>query len=355
MRPKEQIKNEIEQAIGPISGESRLKLALEAARMGTWERNLLTGEDLWTERQEALFGFAPGTFDATHQSFLDLILPEDRPAVEEAARRALEGQGRYESEYRIRKPDGTIRWLAGRGNVIRDATGRATHMVGITMDVSDRKLAEHAMKESEARTAAVIDAALDCIISMDHRGKIVEWNPAANRVFGYSRDQAIGQEMAELIIPPAMRDDHRAGLARYLGGGDGPVIGTRFEITAVRRDGSEFPVELAISRLPTEGPPVFTGYLRDISDRKQSQLELRRAKEQAEASQKQAEAAKVQAEAANAAKDQFLAVLSHELRTPLTPVLASVEMLGRQENLPAEVAASLETIRRNVRMEAQHY
>ena len=145
--------------------------------------------------------------------------------------------------------------------------------------------------------------------------------------------------MAELIIPPRYRVPHRQGLAHYLATGEGPVVGTRFEITAVRRDGTEFPVELAINRVPADGPPTFTGFLRDIGDRKRATEELERAKEQAEA--------------ASAAKDQFLAVLSHELRTPLTPVLASVEMLSRQADLPADVAAALEAIRRNVELEAR--
>ena len=81
------------------------------------------------------------------------------------------------------------------------------------------------------------------------------------RTFGYTRAEALGREMAELIIPPGLRERHRNGLARYLATGDGPVLGKRFEITAVRKDGSEFPVELAICRIPTSGPPTFTGHL----------------------------------------------------------------------------------------------
>lgn len=339
MRSRRESNNDIEPGTPPHTEEVRMRLALDAARMGTWERNLLTGEDFWSERQEALFGLAPGTFAATHQSFLDRVHPEDRPGVEESARRALEGTGRYDSEFRIQRADGTVCWMAGRGDVIRDAAGRATHMVGVTMDITERKLAAQSVKESQARTAAVIEAALDCVIMMDQEGKVVEWNPTAEETFGYTRSEAVGREMAELIIPRSLREAHRNGLSRYLRTGDGPVIGTRIEIQAIRRDGSEIPVELAITRISSSGPPLFTGYLRDISERKRAEEDLKKAKEQAEL--------------ANAAKDQFLAVLSHELRTPLTPVLATVEMLVRQEGLPREVAASLETIRRNVQMEAR--
>jgi two-component system CheB/CheR fusion protein len=114
---------------------------------------------------------------------------------------------------------------------------------------------------------ALLDSALDCIISMDATGHVLEFNPAAERVFGYTRDQAVGQELASLIIPPAMRDLHRAGLRRYLETGEGPVLGKRIEITGVRADGSEILVELAITPLRIENELIFTAYLRDITDR----------------------------------------------------------------------------------------
>src|SRR6266403_353444 len=113
---------------------------------------------------------------------------------------------------------------------------------------------------------ALLDSALDCIISMDANGRVLEFNPAAERVFGYTRDQAVGQELASLIIPPALRDRHRAGLRRYLETGEGPVLGKRIEITGVRADGSEILVELAITPLHTGSEPIFTAYLRDITD-----------------------------------------------------------------------------------------
>lgn len=130
-----------------------------------------------------------------------------------------------------------------------------------------------AARHSEALTGAVLDAALDCIVIMDAKGRVVEFNSAAVAVFGYERAEVLGREMAELIIPPALREQHRRGLARYLATGEGPVLGTRFEITGMRADGSEFPVELAITPLEVDGEPVFTGYLRDITERKQAERE----------------------------------------------------------------------------------
>jgi PAS domain S-box-containing protein len=139
----------------------------------------------------------------------------------------------------------------------------------------DRARANAAVAESEARTRAILEAALECIVTMDDRGCVVEFNPAAERTFGYAREDVIGREMAELIVPPRLRDLHRRGLARYLDTETPVVLNRRIEITGMRSDGSEFPVELAITRIPLPGSPIFTGYLRDITERKRSEQELR--------------------------------------------------------------------------------
>src|SRR3954467_13278034 len=139
----------------------------------------------------------------------------------------------------------------------------------------DRADAHAAMHDSEARMRAILEAALDCVVTMDEDGCVVEFNPAAERTFGYVREDIIGREMAELIVPPRLREMHREGLRRYLETGEGAVLNRRIEITGMRADGSEFPVELAITRIPVPGRPMFTGYLRDITERKRAEQELR--------------------------------------------------------------------------------
>jgi PAS domain S-box-containing protein len=135
---------------------------------------------------------------------------------------------------------------------------------------------EKELKRSEVRKAAIVDSALDCIVTIDHEGCITEFNPAAEHTFGYRREQVLGRPLANVIIPLSLREKHRQGFARYLATGNAQVLGKRIEMTAVRADGSEFPVELAITRIPLEGPPSFTGYLRDITERKRAEQELRR-------------------------------------------------------------------------------
>ncbi len=116
----------------------------------------------------------------------------------------------------------------------------------------------------EGLNRAILDSALDCIITMDAEGLVREFNPAAERVFGYSRQQAVGQKLAELIIPPPLRDRHRQGLEHYLRTGEGPMLGRRIEIDAVRADGTEILVELAITAFRIAEKPAFTAYLRTL-------------------------------------------------------------------------------------------
>ncbi|HYK85246.1 MAG TPA: PAS domain S-box protein [Ktedonobacteraceae bacterium] len=169
-------------------------------------------------------------------------------------------------------------------------------------EIRERKKIQEALKESEAHKVAVFDTALDPIITMDHTGKIVEFNPAAERTFGYTRHEVIGQDMAELIIPPSLRQRHRDGLAHYLATGEGAMIDRRTEIVAMRKDGSEFPIELAITRVPKAGAAMFTGTIRDITGR----IELERR------------------------KDEFISMASHELKTPVTSLKGFTNLFQRR-------------------------
>jgi PAS domain S-box-containing protein len=133
-----------------------------------------------------------------------------------------------------------------------------------------------------ARAAAYFDAALDCVIMADADGRVVEFNPAAERTFGYSREEALGQTLAELIVPPKLRESHSRAFSRFVETGEGRLIGRRLELTGMRADGSEFPVELALSRVEGE-PLLICGALRDISEAKKAADDLRLLVEEQEA------------------------------------------------------------------------
>jgi len=151
-----------EQAIGKkalLESHRRLRLALNAARMGTWERDLATGKDIWSENEEALFGFSPGSFPRTHEAFLERVHPDDRQALAQAVQQAIDAGLPYSSEYRVVRPDESVRWMSGQGDVVRDESGKATHLLGVTLDITERKLAEQEhddllVREQRARAEA---------------------------------------------------------------------------------------------------------------------------------------------------------------------------------------------------------
>jgi PAS domain S-box-containing protein len=186
-------------------------------------------------------------------------------------------------EWHRRNADGTAAWdevclkrarLAGKDRIL-----------AVTRDITERKEREHALARSEDRLRATVEAALDCIVTMDSGGRIREFNPAAEACFGYRRDEVLGRPLADLVVPPHLRLAHQRGIERYLQGGEPRMLGRRVELTAMRADGSEFPIELAIAEAQGVDGIVFIGYLRDIT----LQRDAEEARTQLEAQLRQAQ------------------------------------------------------------------
>ena len=161
-----------------------------------------------------------------------------------------------------------------------------------------RVRAEERLRQSREHTAAIVDAALDCIITMDHDGLVVDFNVAAETTFGYAREDAAGRPLAELIVPPDLRAAHREGLARYLATGEARILNRRLELEAMRADGTTFPAELTVTRVGTLEPPVFAGFVRDISAKHEAESDRRGLLKEAVAARASEEAARLRAEIA---------------------------------------------------------
>ena len=221
--------------------------------------------------------------------------------------------------------------------------------VGVLVDAFNEMLDEvqerdEALRKKEAQQRIILESALHSFITMDQDGKIVEFNPTAERTFGYAREDVIGKEMAPLIIPPALRDKHREGLKRYLKTGEEHVLGRRVEMTAVKADNSEFPVELGITRIETEGAPIFTAFVADITERKRAEEEIRALNAELEKRVKERTA---QLEVANSELESFCYSVSHDLRGPLRAIDGFSEALVEDlpDDLPEQSMRYLERIR----------
>lgn len=149
----------------------------------------------------------------------------------------------------------------------------AAHTATLEHEIRTRQQAELEARNATARNEAILDVALDCVILMDRTGNIVQFNRAAERTFGYSAAEAVGRELAGLIIPTGKRGSYRAALGRYLAMGDTGILNRHLELTAMRRGGEEFPLEVAIAPIHSDGTPMFAAYMRDITQRKRAERE----------------------------------------------------------------------------------
>jgi PAS domain S-box-containing protein len=198
--------------------------------------------------------------------------------------------------------------------------------------------ADEAVRASEARMRGVLDSALDAVITMNEDGRIEEFNPAAEKLFGYSADAVIGEEMAALVIPPSLRDRHREGLRRHLETGESRILGQRIELTGMRAGGEEFPAELAVNAITGSGPRMFIGTVRDISVRLQAETEREEARWQLEAILRGvADAVTAQAPDGRLlfANDAAVTMLGFDspaalLEAPVATIMSRFEMLDEQ-------------------------
>jgi PAS domain S-box-containing protein len=205
--------------------------------------------------------------------------------------------------------------------------------------VIERSRAEDALKQSEQRFRSVAETAKDAIITADARGSVVTWNHAAQSMFGHSEAEMRGQPLT-LIIPERLRAKHSAGMKRIREGGEAHAIGRTIELDGLRRDGSEFPLELSLAGWQIGDERFFTGILRDISERRQQEQRLQKATCELARSERAAVEA-------NRAKSLFLANMSHELRTPLNAILGFVQLMERDPSLSSQQREHLGVVSRS--------
>jgi PAS domain S-box-containing protein len=278
---------------------------------------------------EEIWGRSCGSLYASPQTWIEAVHPDDRERISEHAA-ALQISGDYDEIYRIIRPDGSIRWIHDRAFPIRESNGTVHRIVGVADDITKRQQAWDSLRESEARKQAIMQSALDSIVTIDHTGRIIEVNSATEKIFGLNQSKLTGESVVGLI-PASFRAWFQNGLACSFVGETGPIQGSRIELPIMRADGSYFPGELVVTRITLGGPPMFTIYIRDITQQKRAEAELRSLPQRI-----------IKAQEAERSR------IAQELHDGINQLLASVKMrLRKVENsLPELRPAPREILRR---------
>jgi len=289
--------------------EARTNLAANAANLGLWLWNI-RDDELWaTEKWRRLFGFAESEPLDIGQ-WLQVVHPADRERMKQRVQHVLEhGGGEHESEYRITRPDGSTRWIAGYGGVELDERGKPAFVRGVSRDITGRKLAEEKFQ-------LVLDAAPNAMIMVDSAGVITFANASATTVFGYSLSELIGRHI-ETLIPERFRDRHVGDRKGFLSEPSSRAMGAGRDLFGRRKDGSEFPVEVGLNPIhTTEGLFVLASVI-DITARKQAELENQL---------RNMELARV---GRVAVMGELAASLAHEVNNPIGAIVANARAAQR--------------------------
>jgi PAS domain S-box-containing protein len=257
--------------------EERISLAAVSANLGLWRWDAATDLVWATDRCRQIFGLA-AQLPLTVQTFLATVHPDDRPRARQALERAASTGQPYATEYRVVLPDGSVRWVGAKGRSMHDGSNTRAQMTGIAIDITERKQAEEAMRESEERYRVVAETASDAIITIDQKSIILFANPAAEKIFGYSVAEMVGSELT-MLMPDYLRRVHRTSVERYVETGQRHISWEGVGLPGVHKTGRIVPLELSFAEFVSNGQRYFTGIVRNITERKRAEEALRESEE----------------------------------------------------------------------------
>ncbi|MEL6559655.1 MAG: PAS domain S-box protein [Bacteroidota bacterium] len=259
-----------------------------------------------------LVGYELG--EILHKKAAEMFLfEEDRNIFLKENEKRKQGQSSV-YELPIKTKTGDKKWGIISGAPNFDSEGNQIGSIGIHLDITEQKQLIHDNAFQESKLKNLFEVSLDALISIDSKGNIIEWNPQAEKIFGYSKQEVQGIKLTDTIIPETYRSAHEEGMDNFHKTKKGPVLNQRIEISAIRKSGEEFPIELTIFPIKHENEHFFTAFVRDITEIKDSREAM------TSALKKQTEL--------NNLKSSFVSMTSHELRTPLTTISTDVELLN---------------------------
>ncbi len=296
----------VQPSTDPSGGHEHFRLRIEGLGVGTWDLDLATRELEWSETARSLFGAAGGR-SITFDGFLLLLQPNDRDRTEREIARVIEGDGGFDMSFRVNGRNGRGQWVRARAGLIKDETGTPRHLSGIFLDIGAEKQVEETLRTRESHLRSILDTVPDAMIVIDGDGTIQLFSAAAERLFGYDEQDAVGRNVSELMPEPD-RSRHDSYIARARSTGVPHIIGIGRIVTGKRRDGTTFPMHLSIGEMQSEGKVYFTGFVRDLTEHQQTQARLQ---------ELQSELVHV---SRLSAMGEMASALAHELNQPLAAI-----------------------------------
>ena len=252
-----------------------LRHAQAIAHLGDWKLDFATKEIWWSEECFRIFGLTPSSTAPSMDEVMAMIHPEDVETVLAQLAITEEEGTPYALDHRILLGKGRVCYVQARGELQFNKKGTPVALHGTVLDITERKEVELELQASEEMNNAMVTASLDAFVTLNTDDQILFWSPAAERMFGWSKEEAVGQKMHQLIVPERYRARAYAGLKHFAENGTGPFIGIPQEVIALRKDGTEFPADLSVA--PFELNSIFyaQGSIRDASQRKENEQWLK--------------------------------------------------------------------------------
>jgi PAS domain S-box-containing protein len=252
----------------------RLHLAMESGKAAGWDWDVKSGKVSWFGDLKTSFGMDAESYVGSVEGFRRFVHEDDRERVAEAEREARKSRGLYAVEFRVVWPDGTVRWVAAKGAFQYSAKGQPTRMLGTAIDITARKELQAELDESRDRISAIVESAMDAIIAINEEQKIVLFNPAAEKMFGCGREEAIGSGL-ERFIPAGSRGRHGAHVRNFAASGSSRTMDALGTLLAIKASGEGFPIEASISHSNISGKILFTVIIRDVTERRRAEEAIR--------------------------------------------------------------------------------
>ncbi|MCF6177934.1 MAG: PAS domain S-box protein [Geopsychrobacter sp.] len=270
--------------------EERFDLAVRGSGAGIWDwPDLQKNHMWWSPRIYEMFGYEEDEIFQTTEVWTELVFPEDQDLFEQSLREHLESHQPYDIEYRVRPKTGQPIWVRARGSALWNEAGQPVRMAGYLQDISDRKATEAENRRLNEHYRTITHTVNEAIVMLDAERRISFWNPAAKQIFGFTRDEAMGKDLHQLLAPQRYHAAALAGMAEFFKMGKGPALGKTLEVMGLHRDGHEIPIELSLACIEREDGRSAVGVIHDISERKAAEQEV------AELHQQLAQAQKMEA------------------------------------------------------------